>query len=121
MTAKPLICTFYQLAYALRALHQDDRALLASLHDIWLLGAPSPGSIVRDPRHLDERQPMRVRGVNFIERLVLPGPLATWIKETAGQRGMTIEAFDSATIVQLVSAVMGGKNYQIPQGLKVTK
>ena len=79
-----IVCTFKQLNDALTPLHQGDKAAIDRLHDIWKMGAPLPDSLVRDPRHFDERidQPG-----NIVQRVVLPTQLVGWIMEVSKARG----------------------------------
>lgn len=82
--ARPLIVTFRELATALRSLHQNNVHDLAGLHDVWKRCAPTPDSIVRDPRHYDER--VKQPG-NLEKRIVVPSILAQWIMDISKKRG----------------------------------
>lgn len=81
---KPLIITFHELVAAMTTLHQGDKALIASLHDIWLMGAPTPNSIIRNPKHYDPR--LKQAG-NHEQRIVLPQKLAQWIHAASEKQG----------------------------------
>lgn len=81
---KPLICTFRELVDAMQALHLGDKAMIAELHDIWKYGAPIPQSIIRNPRHYDER---KQQPGNYEARIVFPSKLAAWIMATSAKRG----------------------------------
>lgn len=76
--------TFYELVQATRALHQDDPAYVARLHDVWKRGAPTPDSILRDPRRYDERL---IQPGNIEKRVILPSALAEWIMDASAARG----------------------------------
>lgn len=82
--SKPIICTFHELAAALEPLHQGDKADISRLHDIWRLGAPTPDSIIRNPKDYDERK--RQRG-NLEKRIVFPTTLVQWIQDVSARRG----------------------------------
>jgi hypothetical protein len=81
---KPIMCTFFQLSAALEALHQGDKSDVARLHDIWKMGAPTPDSIIRNPREYDERK--RQAG-NVEKRIVFPSALVQWIQDVSARRG----------------------------------
>ena len=85
VTAEPLLVPFRELLEALAPLHLYEKAYVDRLHDVWKLGAPTPDSIIRDPRAYDERQ--RQPG-NVEKRIVFPTPLAQWIVEVSTARGM---------------------------------
>lgn len=82
---KTLIATFYELSYALRALHQGSKPRLDELHDVWLKGAVTPHSRVRDPKHFD---PRKQQAGNVEARICLPTPLSTWIQQNAARIGV---------------------------------
>lgn len=87
-TGRPLIVTFRELAAALFPFHLNERAHLATLHDVWLKGAPTPGSRILNPKGYDERawQPG-----NIVKRIV-PAPwLAQWIQDMSAVRGMPLD------------------------------
>jgi len=84
LTPKPYILTFVELSTIMLPLHQGDKKLLASLHDIWLKGAPTPDSIIRDPKHYDPR--LKQAG-NVEKRIVLPNALAQWIHAASEKMG----------------------------------
>jgi hypothetical protein len=71
--------SFERLSLAMSPLHRWHTGPLARLHDVWLLGAPTPQSKVLTKTY-DERLPQA--GV-FIERVILPSQLESWIYDTA--------------------------------------
>lgn len=81
---KPLIATFVELRDALASLHMNQKTWVDGLYDIWRKGAPTPDSIIRNPRGYDERK--RQLG-NIEKRIVLPTPLANWIMQVSAARG----------------------------------
>jgi hypothetical protein len=81
---KPIITTFHELAAALEPLHQGDKADIARLHDIWKAGAPTPDSIIRNPKNYDERK--RQAG-NRERRIVFPTALVQWVQDVSTRRG----------------------------------
>lgn len=81
---KALVVSWLDLYNALFDLHKGAKVYVDQLHDIWKFGAPSPDSIIRDPRHYDER--LRQRG-NVEKRVVFPTPLARWIEQTSAAWG----------------------------------
>jgi hypothetical protein len=99
---KPMFATFYELSHALQDLHLWNPAQLARLHDVWLIGAPSPRSIVRNPKEYD---PRKKQDGNFEARLILPTKLAEWIVEVSTARGMPL------TIKQATNMVYGEADY----------
>jgi hypothetical protein len=99
---KPLLVTFADLRDALQSLHLNQKAWVDALHDVWKQGAPTPDSIIRDPRGYDERK--RQRG-NTEKRIVLPTPLATWIMQVSAARGMPV------TFLQATRMVNGEADY----------
>lgn len=100
--------TFQRLAQIFAPLHMGDKAALARLHDVWLLGAPTPQSRVLLKQY-DERLPQA--GV-FIERVILPSHLENWIFDTAQarsfvitrQQARAIAAGDPRTFIELFEA-----------------
>ncbi len=92
----PSFVTFAALRDAMLPLHQGDKALIDRLHDVWRLGAPSPGSWVRDPAHFDERSE---QVGNYVARLILPTKLATWIVEVSAIRGYPFHMRQALNIV----------------------
>lgn len=98
MGIKPVFVTFHDLSAAMADLHVWNAGLVAQLHDVWLMGAPSPASIVRNPKGYDPR--VQQKG-NFEARLILPTKLAEWIMVATAARGMPV------TIKQAANIVMG--------------
>lgn len=95
---KPLICTFMQLSAALAPLHLWNPGYVADLHDVWKKGAPTPNSIIRNPKDYDER---KQQAGNYEARIVFPSLLAQWIENVATARGIP------CTPQQAFLAVMG--------------
>ena len=60
------------------------RAEQARLHDVWKLGAPTPDSIIRDPKTYDERR------VNTVTRIFPGSWLHPAIREIADRRGIPL-------------------------------
>jgi hypothetical protein len=88
---KPLFLTWRELLLATYPLHQMRKADVDRLHDVWKKGAPSPGSIVRNPKGYDERL---AQAGNFEARLVFPKLLVKWVLETANAKGMNVTERD---------------------------
>lgn len=97
LTIRPLVVSWIELHLAMLALHQDEKADVDRLHDIWKQGAPSPDSIIRDPRHYDERLP---QAGNDVRRLVLPTPLVKWIMDVSARRGYPYSAAQAAALIE---------------------
>lgn len=76
--------TFKELSDALMPLHMHEKRWVDALHDVWKQGAPTPDSIIRNPRDYDER--FKQRG-NVEKRLLLPTPAAAWIMQVSAARG----------------------------------
>ena len=93
---QPLQVTFVELREALAPLHLHDKAFVDRLHDVWKQGAPTPDSIIRDPKGYDERK--RQLG-NVEKRLVFPTPLAQWLVEVSAARGMPYTMSQALKIV----------------------
>lgn len=81
---KPIITPFWRLAQAFGPLHGYQRKYLDTLHDVWLKGAPSPQSRLRNPKGYDPRHPQLG---NYEARIVFPTHLAKWITDVARERG----------------------------------
>lgn len=97
VTIKPIFATFPELMTTFTLLHQGDLNLVSELHDIWKLGAPSPDSIIRNPRDYDERK--RQPG-NYEARLIFPTSLMKWVKDAAARRGMQLSDAQVAALLQ---------------------
>lgn len=82
-----MFVTFAELRDALAPLHLNERSHVSTLHDVWKQGAPSPDSIIRNPKGYDPR--LRQPG-NLEKRLILPLRLAAWIQDVSGKRGMAL-------------------------------
>lgn len=85
---KPVIVTFRDLRAALFALHQNIKADVDSLHDVWLTGAPTPDSIILNPKGYDPRM---AQAGNIEKRIISPVTLAKWIQDTSARRGMPLD------------------------------
>lgn len=64
----------------------------ARLHDIWKMGAPTPDSIILDPKKYDERH------VNTVRRIIPSVWLHPFIKEIAARRGIPLTQSELDTI-----------------------
>lgn len=93
---KPLVLTWRELWEIMLPLHQREKAVLDSLHDIWKQGAPSPDSRILRPTHFDERLP---QAGNVVKRLVLPTPLRKWIVEVSARRGYPYSDAQAAALL----------------------
>lgn len=94
-TAKTLICTFKQLSDALFDLHLGHQADIDRLHDLWKLGAPTPDSIIRNPKGYDER---KAQPGNLEKRIIVPTALTQWIMDVSTRRGMPLTAEQAAAL-----------------------
>ena len=81
---KPLFLTFRELWAVTYALHLGEKRWVDTLHDVYVSGAPSPQSIIRDPRGYDER---KAQPGNDVERLILPTKFAAWVMDVSRARG----------------------------------
>lgn len=99
--SKPIICTFVELTKAMEALHQGNKTDLDLLHDLWLLGAPTPNSRILVAKHYD---PRKVQPGNFEARIVSPLRLAAWIMDVSKRRGFPY-SMETATKIALGEAV----------------
>lgn len=86
---KPLITTFHELSKNLAPLHMWHKADVDNLHDVFMRGAVTPNSIVRDPKHFDPRK--RQAG-NYEARIIIPSMLTQWVIDVCNRRGITPEA-----------------------------
>lgn len=80
---KPLIATWLELYQAMYALHLGEKADVDRLHDLWLLGAPTPDSRILRSSY----DPRLVQPGNVEKRIVFPMALAKWIVEVSTRRG----------------------------------
>lgn len=85
---KPLIITFYDLAHNLAPLHLWHKAAVDDLHDVWMRGAVTPNSIVRNPVGYD---PRLIQYGNYEARIVVPSMLTQWVIDVCNRRGITPE------------------------------
>jgi hypothetical protein len=98
----PTFVTFWQLNYALQRLHLNEQRHIDTLHDVWMKGAPSPDSIVRDPRGYD---PRKVQAGNVEKRLLLPTQIAAWVEDVTKTRGIACTAEQALYMVQGVAKI----------------
>lgn len=103
---KPFICTFYQLAYALRSLHLYLKPEMDRLHDVWKMGAPSPQSRILNPKIYDPRIPQYG---NYEARIVFPTALSNWIKETGAHQGIEMSLKDARKLVKAIQRGLAGR------------
>lgn len=85
---KPIIITFRDLAQNFAPLHLWHKADVDNLHDIWVKGAVTPNSIVRNPVGYDPR--LQQPG-NYEARIIIPSMLTQWVIDVSKRRGITIE------------------------------
>lgn len=107
---KPLMVTFVELRQALSSLHLNQPAHVDRLHDVWKQGAPTPDSIIRNPKGYDERK--RQPG-NVERRIVFPTALAQWVVEVSQARGMPY------TMRQALAIVDGTEDYGLENARSV--
>ncbi len=81
---KPLLVTWLELHLAMMPLHQNVKADVDRLHDIWLLGAPTPNSRILNMAIYD---PRLLQAGNYECRIVFPTQLAKWIVDVSARRG----------------------------------
>jgi len=85
LDSKPLIVTFHELWFMLRALHLNDKAWVDRLHDVWKSGTPTPDSRILVPRVYDER---KVQPGNVEKRIIVPSDLQKWIVDICKSKGV---------------------------------
>lgn len=102
---KPIICTFRQLAFTLRALHLWQKKHVDTLHDCWTRGTPTPNTIIRNPKQNDPRK--AVAG-NFESRIVFPKLLAKWVTETANEQGIAMTPDNAYELLNRVQIAFSG-------------
>lgn len=105
-----ITCEFWELCAALVPLHAGDADKIASLHDVWKQGVPTPHSKVNDPAHFDERVNQRAAG-NRVARIVPPLQLAEWIRQRCAALGLEVVPGVPLTAEDAMSLILG----QIPQ------
>lgn len=98
--------TFYQLSFALQRLHMGEQRHINTLHDVWLRGAPSPDSIVRNPKGYDPRVP---QAGNVEKRLLLPKQISAWVEDVAKARGIACTPEQALTMIQGVEKILSGE------------
>lgn len=94
---QPLTVTWPQLWVAMLPFHQGEKGWVDSLHDVWRKGAPTPYSIIRDPKHYDER---KAQPMNQMARILPSTWVAAWLQDVASARGMPITARQAVNISQ---------------------
>lgn len=109
---KPIICTFWQLSYALNALHQWNPAHVATLHDVWLKGAPTPNSRLQNPKGYD---PRKQQAGNYEARIVLPTLLKTWVTERAAALGVNVTGEQALALLSRVRVAFDGDFNELTQ------
>lgn len=85
---KPIIITFRELATNLAPLHMWHKSDVDNLHDVFLKGAVTPDSIIRNPKHYDPR--LKQYG-NYEARIMIPAMLSQWVVDVCQRRGITPE------------------------------
>lgn len=99
---KLISLSFYQLSMALKSVHLWNKADVDRLHDIWLLGSPTPDSRLLDIKHYD---PRKIQAGNVEKRLILPNKLAEWVQDVSNRRGFSIDpevAYEAVRILQRI-------------------
>lgn len=94
--------TFRMLAFALQRLHMGEQRHIDTLHDVWMKGAPSPDSIVRNPKGYD---PRKLQAGNVEKRLLLPTQVSAWVEDVTKARGIACTADQALTMVQGVATI----------------
>lgn len=85
---QPLIVSFLDLVTALAPLHHNERPHVDTLHDLWKRGAPTPDSIILNPKGYD---PRKVQAGNVVKRILSPLQVAEWIKDVSTAHGMPLD------------------------------
>lgn len=80
---KPVFVSFVDMYGMFAPLHMGHKPHVDALHDCWLMGAPSPDSIVRNPKGYDPR--VKQTG-NDERRLLMYIPVAKWIVDVSTAR-----------------------------------
>lgn len=99
---KPTFVAFYQLSFALQRLHMGEQRHINTLHDVWMKGAPSPDSIVRNPKGYD---PRKLQAGNVEKRLLLPKQISAWVEDVTKARGIACTPEQALTMVQGVAKI----------------
>lgn len=99
---KPMFVSFVDMYGIFAPLHMGVKKYVDGLSDIWKMGAPSPHSIIRNPKGYDER---KVQPGNVEKRLLMYIPLAQWIVDVSTERGMPY------TLKQAMNILMGKADY----------
>ena len=93
---KPLIVTWLELHRATFALHCGEKADVDRLHDLWMLGAPTPDSRILRSSY----DPRLVQPGNVERRIVFPTALANWIVEVSRRRGFPYSETQAIALTQ---------------------
>lgn len=99
---KPVFVSFVDMYGMFAPLHMGVKAHVDTLHDIWLMGAPSPNSIVLSPKGYDPRV---MRPGDFECRLLMYIPLSQWIVDVSAARGFPY------TVRQALNMLEGKADY----------
>lgn len=101
---QPIICTFYMLQVALQSLHLNERKHMATLHDVWLKGAPTPDSRIQVPQGYD---PRLIQLGNVERRIVLPKLLEAWMQDVGKTRGVPMTLADARKLIGAIKLGWG--------------
>jgi hypothetical protein len=108
-TYKPMFVSFVDLYGMFAPLHMGVKKHVDTLSDVWKMGAPSPTSIIRNPKGYDER---KVQPGNVEKRLLMYIPMAKWITEVSAERGMPY------TMRQALNMLEGKADYGLDEGIE---
>ena len=106
---KPIALSFYQLLYAMQAVHNWHKPDMDRLHDIWKQGAPTPESRLLDVKHYD---PRKIQAGNVEKRLILPHAFATWFKDVCERKGLQMEAHQGYEALRVVARAQRQVSYE---------
>lgn len=82
------------LLKAFEPLTMNQRRHVADLYDIWKLGAPTPDSIIRDPKHYNPEKDTTVK------RIIPTIWLYKYLRDLAGQRGIPLSDSEIKVILE---------------------
>ena len=105
-TYKPMFVSFVDLYGMFAPLHMGQKVHVDALHDCWLMGAPSPDSIVRNPKGYD---PRKVQKGNDERRLLMYIPVAKWIVDVSTARSFPY------TLKQALNILEGHADYGLDE------
>ena len=94
---KPLVLTWLELNQVMLPLHQNVKAEVDALHDIWKYGAPIPQSRILRPKGYDER--LHQMG-NYEARVIFPMMLVKWIVDVSTRRGFPFTEVQAIALTQ---------------------